>query len=130
MRRGRVISAVTVFAAAVTVGAPGALAASPQQIYKDYADNGRLDGTYSRGDLQRALHDAVIQGYKPATSVAPAIKKKLSSPSSGVAGASLPAAKRQGTLPFTGFDLALMAVGGFSLLGLGAGLRRFARNKA
>jgi hypothetical protein len=130
MRRGRVISAVTVFAAAVAVGAPGALAASPQQIYKDYADNGRLDGTYSRGDLQRALHDAVIQGYKPATSVAPAIKKKLSSPSSGVAGASLPAAKRQGTLPFTGFDLALMAVGGFSLLGLGAGLRRFARNKA
>ena len=130
MRRGRVISAVTVFAAAVAVGAPGALAASPQQIYKDYADNGRLDGQYSRGDLQRTLHDAVIQGYKPATSVAPAIHKKLNSPSSGVAGASLPAAKRQGTLPFTGFDLALMAVGGFSLLGLGAGLRRFARNKA
>jgi len=126
MRRGRVISAVTVFAAAVAVGAPGALAASPQQIYKDYADNGRLDGTYSRGDLQRALHDAVIQGYKPATSVAPAIHKKLSSPSSGVAGA----VKQQGTLPFTGFDLALMAVGGFSLLALGAGLRRFARNKA
>jgi len=130
MRRGRVITAVTALAAAVAVGAPGALAATPQQIYKDYADNGRLDGHYSKSDLQRALHDAVIQGYKPATSVAPAIKKKISSPSSGVAGANLPAAKRQGALPFTGLDLALMTVGGFSLLLLGAGLRRFARNKA
>ena len=130
MRRGRIITAVTAFAAAVAVGAPGALAASPQQIYKDYADNGRLDGHYSKADLQRALHDAVIQGYKPATSVAPAIKKKISSPSSGVAGASLPAAKKQGALPFTGLDLALMTIGGFSLLLLGAALRRFAGNKA
>jgi hypothetical protein len=130
MRRGRIITAVTAFAAAVAVGAPGALAATPQQIYKDYADNGRLDGHYSKADLKRALHDAVIQGYKPATSVAPAIKKKISSPSSGVAGAKLPAAKRQGALPFTGLDLALMTVGGFSLLLLGAALRRFAGNKA
>jgi hypothetical protein len=121
---------VTAFAAAVAVGAPGALAATPQQIYKDYADNGRLDGHYSKADLQRALKDAVIQGYKPATSVAPAIKKKISSPSSGVAGASLPAAKKQGALPFTGLDLALMTIGGFSLLLLGAALRRFAGNKA
>jgi hypothetical protein len=130
MRRGRIITAVTAFAAAVAVGAPGALAATPQQIYKDYADNGRLDGHYSKADLQRALKDAVIQGYKPATSVAPAIKKKISSPSSGVAGAKLPAAKKQGALPFTGLDLALMTVGGFSLLLLGAALRRFAGNKA
>ena len=132
MRRGRIISVVTAFAAAVAVGAPGALAATPQQIYKDYADNGRLDGHYSKADLQRALHDAVIQGYKPATSVAPAIKKKISSPSSGVAGAkSLPApTKQQGALPFTGLDLALMTIGGFSLLLLGAALRRFAGNKA
>ena len=131
MRRGRIISVVTAFAAAVAVGAPGALAATPQQIYKDYADNGRLDGHYSKADLQRALHDAVIQGYKPATSVAPAIKKKISSPSSGVAGAkSLPAPKKQGALPFTGLDLALMTIGGFSLLLLGAALRRFAGNKA
>ena len=131
MRRGRIITAVTAFAAAVAVGAPGALAASPQQIYKDYADNGRLDGHYSKSDLQRALRDAVIQGYKPATSVSPAIKKKISRPSSGVAGAKLPTPTvRQGALPFTGLDLALMTVGGFSLLLLGAALRRFARNKA
>jgi hypothetical protein len=130
MRRGRIITAVTAFAAAVAVGAPSALAATPQQIYQDYAKHGKLTGHYSRGDLERALHDAVIQGYKPATSVAPAIKKKISQPSSGVAGASLPAAKKQGALPFTGLDLALMTVGGFSLLLLGGALRRFARNKA
>src|SRR5438552_266105 len=99
MRRGRIITAATAFVAAVAVGAPSALAATPQQIYKDYADNGRLDGHYSKSDLQRALHDAVIQGYKPTTSVAPAIKKKINQ--SGVAGANLPAAKRQGALPFT-----------------------------
>jgi hypothetical protein len=130
MRRGRIITAVTAFAAAVAVGAPSALAATPQQIYNDYAQHGKLTRNYSKADLERALHDAVIQGYKPATSVAPAIKKKISSPSSGVAGAKLPAAKKQGALPFTGLDLALMTVGGFSLLLLGGALRRFARNKA
>jgi hypothetical protein len=130
MRRGRVITAVTALAAAVAVGAPGALAATPQQIYKDYADNGRLDGNYSKSDLKRALRDAVAQGYPSPKNVAPAIHKKLSSPQSGVAGASLPAAKKQGALPFTGLDLALMTVGGFSLLLLGAALRRFGRSKA
>jgi hypothetical protein len=129
MRRGRLITAVTALAAAVAVGAPSALAASPQQIYKDYADNGRLDGNYSNKDLQRALHDAVLQGYPGVTGVA-AKKTKKSHPTSGVKGAKLPAAKRQGALPFTGTDLALMTVGGFSLLLLGGALRRFARNKA
>ena len=132
MRRGRIITAVTALAGAAVVGVPGALAATPQQIYKDYADNGRLDKTYSKADLSRALHDAVIQGYKKPTNngIVPAIKTQVSSGKGGVAGASLPAAKRQGTLPFTGADLALMTAGGFSLLLLGGALRRFARNKA
>jgi hypothetical protein len=131
MRRGRIITGVAALAAVVAVGAPGAFAASPQQIYRDYADNGRLDGTYSRADLNRALHDAVLQGYsKPTQNVAPAVKHQVNKPSHGVAGAKLPAAKQQGTLPFTGLDLALMTVGGLSLLLLGGALRRFARNKA
>lgn len=129
MRRGRIITAVTAFAAAVAVGAPSALAATPQQIYQDYAKHGKLTGHYSRGDLERALHDAVIQGYKPATSVAPAIKKKISQPSSGVAGASLPAAKKQGALPFTGLDLALMTAGGAALIAAGTGMRALGRAK-
>ena len=119
-------------AVATAVAAPGALGATPQQIYKDYADNGRLDQSYSSADLKRALKDAVLQGYPEQTSgagLAPTIKKKLSS---GVAASpkSLPAAKRAGALPFTGLDLALMVTGGLGLLLLGAGLRRFARTKA
>ena len=133
MRRGRIKTAVTAFAVAAVVGVPGALAATPQQIYKDYADNGRLDKHYSKADLSRALKDAVIQGYGRPTqnALAPAIKKQAASGAAGVAGAKLPAAKKQqGSLPFTGADLALMTAGGFSLLLLGGALRRFARNKA
>ena len=134
MRRGRMMVVTVACTVAAAVGAPGALGATPQQIYKDYADNGRLDASYSSADLKGALKDAVLQGYKPGTSgagLAPTIKKKLAS---GVAAAprnrSLPAAKRAGSLPFTGLDLALMVSGGLGLLLLGGGLRRFARSKA
>jgi uncharacterized surface anchored protein len=131
MRRGRIIKAVAALAGAAVVGVPGAFAATPQQIYRDYQD-GRLDGHYSKADLSRALKDAVIQGYKKPTSngIVPAIKTQQNKSSGGVAGASLPAAKKQGSLPFTGADLALMTAGGLSLLLLGGALRRFARNKA
>jgi hypothetical protein len=131
MRRGRIITAVAALAGAAVVAVPGAFAATPQQIYKDYQD-GRLDGHYSKADLSRALKDAVIQGYKKPTSngIVPAIKTQVNKSTGGVAGASLPAAKQQGSLPFTGADLALMTVGGLSLLLLGGALRRFARNKA
>jgi hypothetical protein len=132
MRRGRIITAVAALAGAAVVGVPGALAATPQQIYKDYADNGRLDGHYSKADLSRALKDAVIQGYKrPTGNLGGTIKTTKASGTGGVKGAAkLPSAKKQRTLPFTGADLALMTVGGFSLLLLGGALRRFARNKA
>jgi hypothetical protein len=133
MRRGRLVSGVTLLAAAAAIGAPGASAATPQQIYKDYADNGRLDQHYSQADLQRALKNAVFQGYKPqgGGNLPGAVKKQSSNPSSGVLGSQLPAAqKANGSLPFTGVDLALMTAGGLGLLGLGAGMRRLGRNKA
>ena len=132
MRRGRIITAVAALAGAAVVGVPGAFAATPQQIYKDYQDNGRLDGHYSKADLSRALKDAVIQGYKKPTSsgIVPAIKTQVNKGAGGVAGASLPKAKKQGSLPFTGYDLGLMTAGGFAFLLLGGALRRFARNKA
>jgi len=132
MRRGRIITAVAALAGAAVVGVPGAFAATPQQIIKDYADNGRLDGQYSKADLSRALKDAVRQGYDRPTNngIVPAIKTQVNKSSGGVAGASLPAAKKQGSLPFTGLDLTLMTVGGFAFLLLGGALRRFARNKA
>jgi len=131
MRRGRFITGVGALAAAALIGAPGAMAASPQQIYKDYADNGRLDHQYSQADLQRALKNAVFQGYNLGGNLHATIKKQSSHPSSGVLGSQLPGAHRAGgTLPFTGVDLALMTAGGLVLLGLGAGMRRLGRSKA
>jgi hypothetical protein len=111
----------------VLVAAPGALAASPNQIYKDYADNGVLNGSYTRADLERALRDVQIQGYgKPPvkSGVGPAIERAL-----GAQGTLAETGKKTGGLPFTGFDLALMALGGGALLAVGAGFRRLGKAK-
>jgi opacity protein-like surface antigen len=105
-------------AAAMFVFVSVAAAATPTQIYRDYADNGRLDAQYSRSDLDRALKDAVLQGYGN-QNVQAGLQEKLA-----VAGAA-----QGGGLPFTGLDLTLMAVGGATLLLTGAGLRRLARNR-
>jgi len=132
MWRRVLVLGVLACAVAVFTAVPVAFGATPQQIYKDYADNGRLDGHYSKADLSRALKDAVIQGYSKPTSngIVPAIKTQVNKGSGGVAGAKLPAAKKAGSLPFTGYDLGLMTAGGFAFLLLGGALRRFARNKA
>lgn len=103
-----------------------ATAASPSEIYADYADNGRLDRVYSSSDLQNALNSAVIQGYGKPT-VTPGfrteVKKKLGQ---NVAAAGKP----RGTLPFTGVDLALLTAGAFVLLLTGWGFRRFGRARS
>jgi hypothetical protein len=102
---------------------PAASAATPEQIYRDYADNGHLDGTYSRADLNRALKDAVLQGYGN-PNVQQGLQQELGS-QAGVAGS----AGASGGLPFTGLDLTLMAVGGSLLLVTGAGLRRLGKTR-
>ena len=114
MRRLLVVLAA---GAAALILSPAAFSATPTQIYRDYADNGRLDGTYSRADLDRALKDAVLQGYGN-QNVQPALQQQLSA-----------AGGAKGGLPFTGLDLTLMIVGGTALLLTGAGLRRVARNR-
>jgi hypothetical protein len=113
---------IVVAAAAALVLVPAALGATPTQIYRDYADNGRLDGHYSRADLNRALKDAVLQGY-PNGNTEPGFQHE-------VAAAGAEAGVSGGGLPFTGLDLTLMVVGGTALLVTGAGLRRVARKRA
>jgi hypothetical protein len=117
-----------------------ALAASPRQIYADYADNGRLDATYSQADLEAALRDATLGGYYPSGTVGgmkAGIKQKLGNAKPPSAGA--PAGTQDqlaqtgsagGALPFTGFDLALIVGGAVFLLALGGGLRRVSRVRA
>jgi hypothetical protein len=118
MRRLLICMAVVM---AASVWTTASLAATPTQIYRDFADNGRLDMKYSKADLDRALKDAVLQGYgdQNVTGGLPA--------AAGEAGGAAGAA---GILPFTGLDLTLMALGGAALLAAGAGLRRLGKSKA
>ena len=101
---------------------PSAGAATPQQIYRDLADNGRLDRTYSRADLDRALNNPSLPAYARPARAAP---KPQARPAPVVVPT---AAVDDGhSLPFTGLDAALFGAVGGPLLLLGAGMRRFAR---
>ena len=97
------------------VAAGPAAAASPQKIYKDLADNGRLDGKYRRADVARAfnLQRVIRTDERPATRRPAGVTPRATSLS-----------KRSSRLPFTGLDLALLTVGGGPLLLIGIALRR------
>src|SRR5262245_6422439 len=116
------------FLAALVAGialflAGGATAATPQQvsqrIFADLADNGRLDGQYTRAQIDRALHTPSLRGYEQADPVrrpAGVLPEKASARDG-----------RGFSLPFSGIDLALLAAVGAPILLLGASLGRFAR---
>lgn len=128
-------AAVVALSAAALIAAPGALAASPQAIYRDYADNGRLDGTYTKRDLQRALKNATLQGYPLGNQggMKPAVEGQANggSGTDGATGGTAPnAVKVNGGLPFTGLDLSLIFVGALGLVLLGGALRRFGRQRS
>jgi hypothetical protein len=73
--RFRVLKGAFVVFAAMLVWAPGALAASPKEIYRDLADNGRLDGTYTQAELRAFLQNATVQGYgNPVVGVVPPVQ--------------------------------------------------------
>jgi hypothetical protein len=123
MGKGTVLGFMVLVALAVSATA---VAATPSQIYADYADNNRLDSTYSDADLQAALNSAVVQGYGRPT-VTPgfrtAVKQQLNE---DVAETAQPSS----TLPFTGIDLALLTAGAVLLLLLGWGFRRIGRARS
>lgn len=110
--------------AAALLAAPAAQAATPGQIYKDYADNGRLDRNYSSADIKRALNDALVQGYGR-----PGVISGLQGEATGHGTAPIAATRSSGLLPFTGLDLALFFVCGAALVLFGVSLRRVARRK-
>jgi hypothetical protein len=116
-------AALAVGAALVFAG--GATAATPQQvsqrIFADLADNGRLDGNYTRAQIDRALHTPSLRGYEEAD--------PIRRPSSVRAAAPSAEGGRGLSLPFSGIDLALLGAVGAPILLLGAGLGRHARVK-
>ncbi len=96
-----------------------AFAATPQDIYDDYADNGVLDGTYTDAELRAYLNDATLHQYPPdATKV-----RELDTLVRGMLSA-------RDRFPFTGFEITLAAVGVIALLGAGLGLRRLAKARS
>jgi hypothetical protein len=119
---------VTVLTVAGLLAAPAAFAATPEQIYRDFATDRKLDGQYTVADLQAALQSPVIQGYgkeEVVTQLRPTIKRQVAAQQQP-----LQEEVERGGLPFTGLDLALLTAGGLFLLAFGVSLRRLAKAKA
>jgi hypothetical protein len=123
MGKGAILGLATLLALVVV---STATAATPSEIYADYADNNRLDRQYSDRDLQNALNSAVIQGYGRPTVTGgfrAEVKKQLGQDVAATQ-------KTSGTLPFTGVDLALLTAGALVLLLMGWGFRRVGRARS
>ncbi len=95
--------------------------ATPQKIYGDLADNGRLDNRYCAADIDRALHSPSLQELRTQ-------QEAQSRPTPRVVPAA--ATDSRGSLPFSGLDLALFGGVGGPLLLIGASLGRVARVRA
>jgi hypothetical protein len=121
--RGASALLATLALALVLVG-PGSAARqeTSQKFFADLADNGRIDGHYTRAQINRALHTPSLKQYEART--------LQDVPSQATAPASTPAAgEGPRSLPFSGLDLALFGAVGAPLLLLGASLGRLARMK-
>jgi hypothetical protein len=117
----------TVLAVAALLAVPTAFAATPEQIYRDFASDRKLDGQYTDAELRAALQSPVIQGYGErvvVTELRPTIERQVAAQQQPLE----EAVEREG-LPFTGLDLALLTAGGLFLLAFGFSLRRLAKAK-
>jgi hypothetical protein len=126
MNGGRIFGVAWVLATALVLPAAAAAGVATSRIYADFATHGRLEGHYSKAELESALHDALVEGYgAPAhAGLKPSVERQLQT--TGIAGAEVAFVQPRRTgagLPFTGVDLGLIAAGGFLLLGLGRALR-------
>ena len=140
MRRGRCIGGMAVLGVAAVLVAPAG-AATPAQVYKDFATNGKLTRNYSPAVLRATLRNAAVEGYgNPIVVVTlkPVIQQRLTQPkTAGVLGAQktvarapLAATAQRGTLPFTGLQLTLLVLVGGALLAGGLLLRFTARGRS
>jgi hypothetical protein len=106
-------------------GAGTAAAASPQQIYRDLADNGVLDGRYKPAEIRRALDLGQVVQTDRRTPASPRQRTPLPEVRIAPATEAVPQPQRSGRrLPLTGLDLAFFMVGVGPMLLIGVGLRR------
>ncbi|MHB9149900.1 MAG: hypothetical protein ACYC33_07465 [Thermoleophilia bacterium] len=136
MRRTMLAMAV---ALVLVLGIGGtALAASPQDIYNDYADNAKLDGTYTIAEIEAYLNDATVNQYGSAAVLTPlnALATKVLGAMKAGDTFAVALAKALGTtpsdddrseFPFTGMELLIIALGAVVLIGGGLTLRRASR---
>ena len=91
-----------------------ALAATPQDIYDDYADNGKLDNEYTDAELQAYLDDANLHMYGDASIIGPldALVQEMLT---------------REEFPFTGFQMMIAGIVAVALVGGGIALRRLTR---
>lgn len=112
--------ALLAFAGPTAAATPKICNATPQKIYGDLADNGRLDRNYCASDINRALHSPSLQRYEART--------RATKPASPVRPSA--AGEDRRSVPFSGLDLALFGGVGAPLLLIGASLGRIARVRA
>jgi hypothetical protein len=118
-RRLLAVAAASLLALLALFSAGTAYAATPQKIYSDLADNGRLDGRYTRADIERAFD------LPPAVGTDALPREPIRVPYASEAASSPQATGRTDRrIPFSALDAALLVAGGAPLLLIGAGLRR------
>jgi hypothetical protein len=106
-----VVAATVICLALVSV----ALAATPQDIYDDWADNGQFDGTYTCEELNTALGDATINQYGD-QDIIDALEDLINE-------------QCRDEYPFTGFQLTIAGIVAVVLIAGGFALRRYARTQ-
>jgi hypothetical protein len=113
------LTLIAIMAVLVALLAGGtAWAATPQEIYDDFAADLDLDGTYTDAELQAVLTDPTLAQYGD-----PDIIKKLTDLiSRGDAS--------RDVFPFTGAQMLLILGGGLLLVALGVVLRRGRRGES
>jgi hypothetical protein len=93
-----------------------ALAATPEEIYNDYRDNGKLDQSYSCQDLKTAIDDATLNQYGD-QDIMDAIRTIYEK-------------QCRNEFPFTGYQLLITCIVAVVIIVAGFALRRFARTKS
>jgi len=121
----RLVALLTVLA--VAFGASSALAGdATSAIIADIAKDGKIDGHYTKAQLQQALKSPLLAEYGGSGGVA-GVQGNTAGNVAGVQSAPAPA--QSGTLPFTGADIALFLVVGGVLVAAGFGIRRISRQE-